>query len=158
MHGEDPLQRGSVNHWRRETRLSYTLGGICFNSSKVIPMTRIRMFLIVLFGLSVFTLSACGASEPLEIGADTVIVDVRTPDEFASGHLDGAVNVDLNSGSFDQQISELDPALDYVVYCRSGNRSSQALKIMEGLGFENVHDAGSVAAASEATGLDVVTS
>lgn len=120
-------------------------------------MTRVRALFAVLFLLSTVALSACSAPEPLAVGPDTVVVDVRTPEEFGSGHLEGAVNVDLNSGAFEQEISALDPAGDYVVYCRSGNRSSQAVTIMEGMGFEHVSDAGGLQAASEATGLAVVT-
>lgn len=120
-------------------------------------MSRIRALLAVLLGLSAIVLSACGAQEQMEIRADTIVIDVRTPEEYGSGHLDGAVNIDVNSGVFAEQIATLDPAGDYVVYCRSGNRSAQAVKIMEGLGFEEVRDAGGVNAAADATGLEIVT-
>ena len=120
-------------------------------------MSRIRALLAVLLGLSAIVLSACGAQEQMEIRADTIVIDVRTPEEYGSGHLDGAVNIDVNSGGFAEQIATLDPAGDYVVYCRSGNRSAQAVKIMEGLGFEEVRDAGGVNAAADATGLEIVT-
>ena len=63
-------------------------------------MSRIRALLAVLLGLSAIVLSACGAQEQMEIRADTIVIDVRTPEEYGSGHLDGAVNIDVNSGVF----------------------------------------------------------
>ncbi|MCL3862235.1 rhodanese-like domain-containing protein [Actinotalea sp. K2] len=77
------------------------------------------------------------ASEFAELVAreGTVVLDVRTPAEFAEGHLPGAVNLDLSSGEFPQQVAALDTDLAYAVYCRSGNRSDQALAIMRESGF-----------------------
>lgn len=122
-------------------------------------MRRLRLTtLIAGLALAVgFGLTACAPAEPVDIGSDTVIVDVRTPEEYAGGHLDGAVNVNLQSGSFEQDILAFPLDGDYVVYCRSGNRSAQAAAIMADLGFENVHDAGSVQSASTATGIAIVT-
>ena len=91
----------------------------------------------------------------IAIDEDTVVVDVRTPAEYAGGHLDGAVNIDLQSGQFEAAISELDPEDAYVVYCRSGNRSAQAAAAMEAAGLD-VHDAGGISEAAQATGLAVV--
>jgi len=102
------------------------------------------------------TLTSCSSAEPVEMTESTVVIDVRTPQEFAEGHLDGAVNIDLQSGVFEQQISQLDAAGDYLVYCRSGNRSGQAAQIMGQLGFENVVNLGSVQAASDSTGIAIV--
>lgn len=98
----------------------------------------------------------CAVSpEPVELGADTVIVDVRTPAEYAGGHLEGAINIDFQSPSFDDAVADLDPDADYVVYCQSGNRSAQAVSVMEGAEF-TVQDAGGIDAAANATGLPVV--
>ena len=55
-----------------------------------------------------------------------VLLDVRTPAEFASGHIESAVNIDLNAPDFTARIAELDPSVTYAVYCRSGNRSATA--------------------------------
>jgi rhodanese-related sulfurtransferase len=66
-----------------------------------------------------------------------MIIDVRTPDEYASGHIAGAVNADVNSTDFEGLISALDPAKDYAVYCQSGNRSRAALTTMAALGYSN---------------------
>ncbi len=72
--------------------------------------------------------------------ADLVVLDVRTPEEFAEGHLDGAVLVDFYDADFAAQLGALDPDVPYLVYCRSGNRSGQTLAIMDELGFESAVD------------------
>lgn len=58
------------------------------------------------------------------------VIDVRTPEEFAEGHLPGAVNVDVEAASFPAQVAQLDPDAQYAVYCRSGNRSRAAIDFM----------------------------
>ncbi|WP_062296816.1 rhodanese-like domain-containing protein [Demequina maris] len=65
------------------------------------------------------------------------IVDVRTPAEYAEGHLPGAVNIDVSAADFQTQVAALDPEADYAVYCRSGNRSRAAIDVMTGEGVEN---------------------
>lgn len=67
------------------------------------------------------------------------ILDVRTPDEYNSGHVERAINIDYNSDTFRDMVSALDKAGEYLVYCRSGNRSSGAVKIMEELGFAMIY-------------------
>ena len=91
------------------------------------------------------------------IAADSVIVDVRTPAEFAEGHLAGAVNLDVQSATFAQDIALLPTDGAYVVYCRSGNRSAQAAAQMQSAGFTNVMDAGSLQDAAQTTGLDITS-
>lgn len=102
------------------------------------------------------TVSGCSAaaSPSIAVDEDTVIVDVRTPAEYAGGHLDGAVNIDLQSPAFEATVAELDPEDEYVVYCASGNRSAQAVAVMDAAGLD-VTDAGGIAAAERATGLDI---
>lgn len=112
---------------------------------------------VAIVAVALASLTACAASEPIAVSADTVVVDVRTPDEFADGHLEGAVNIDVSAADFGDRIALLDPAADYVVYCRSGNRSASAVAAMRGAGFTAVTDAGGISAASSATGLDIVT-
>ena len=113
--------------------------------------------LALLLGATV-ALAGCASSEPVELSEDTVIIDVRTPAEFASGHLDGAVNIDVQSADFAAQIMELDPNGEYFVYCRSGNRSGQAIAQMNQMGFngENLTNGGSVQNASNLSGIDIV--
>lgn len=117
---------------------------------------RLLVLSVLLFGVGSAAVG-CAAPEPsIEVGASTVIIDVRTPDEFGSGHLEGAENVDLQSGDFEAEISEYALDGEYIVYCRSGNRSAQAAAVMDSLGFEDVTDAGGVNEASQATGLGIV--
>ncbi|NYE21559.1 rhodanese-like domain-containing protein [Microbacterium immunditiarum] len=103
------------------------------------------------------TVTGC-ASAPassIAIGEDTVVVDVRTAGEYAGGHLETAINIDLRSPEFDSAISELDTDVDYVVYCQSGNRSAQAVAAMQAAGLD-VHDAGGISDAARSTGLPIV--
>ncbi|MCO5318841.1 MAG: rhodanese-like domain-containing protein [Microthrixaceae bacterium] len=64
------------------------------------------------------------AGVALDQGA--VVIDVRTPEEYAAGHVEGAELIDVQSAEFASQIADLDPEDQYVVYCRSGNRSAAA--------------------------------
>ena len=70
--------------------------------------------------------------------ADFVILDVRTPQEFAEGHLRGAVNLDIQAPDFERQLKALDRGKTYLVYCRTGNRSIRAVRAMEQLGFQSI--------------------
>jgi rhodanese-related sulfurtransferase len=69
-----------------------------------------------------------------------VILDVRTPSEVAEGYIEDAQNIDFQSGSFENEIAALNKDVTYAVYCRSGNRSGQAVKIMHDAGFHNVYN------------------
>jgi len=94
--------------------------------------------------------------QAIDNGAE--VIDVRTPAEYAEGHLDGAVNIDIQDQAlFEAAIADLDPDAAYVVYCRSGNRSAAATAQMTAAGFTDVTDAGGLQAASAATGLEIVT-
>lgn len=115
----------------------------------------LRASLIAATGAAALALTGCATAEPIELTSDTVVVDVRTPGEYAAGHLDGAVNLDLTSGQLAAEIPALDADDEYVVYCKSGNRSAQATQLMEQAGLE-VTDAGSMQQAADATGLPIV--
>lgn len=97
---------------------------------------------------------AAEAVEIIEAGEHTVI-DVRTPAEFAAGHVDGSENIDVSAGSFEQQVEQLDKAEEYVVYCQSGNRSAQAADKMAELGFTEIVDGGGIVDLQSA-GADIV--
>ncbi len=86
-----------------------------------------------------------------------VVLDVRTPEEYAEGHLDGAVLVDFYEPDFAEQLAALDGDVPYLVYCRSGNRSGQALGMMEQLGFTSVADIDGGIVAWAGAGLAVTT-
>lgn len=67
-----------------------------------------------------------------------VLLDVRTPSEYSEGHLRKSLNIDLNNSNFAQEVSKLDKAKYYVVYCRSGRRSAAAAEQMKSLGFDKI--------------------
>jgi rhodanese-related sulfurtransferase len=118
------------------------------------------LMVAVLVGVGL--LASCGSSasgKTLSVddfatlaGTDgVVLLDVRTPDEFAAGHLEGAQNIDVEAADFATQISGLDKAATYAVYCHSGNRSATAMKTMTDAGFTNVSDlSGGIAAWAQA--------
>jgi phage shock protein E len=69
-----------------------------------------------------------------------VVLDVRTPAEFATGHLPGAQNMDIEGADFATRIAALDIAATYAVYCHSGNRSATAMEQMVAVDFAHVYD------------------
>ena len=85
------------------------------------------------------------------------MIDVRTPGEYTAGHLEGAMNIDVQASDFDSKVSALPTDGEYVVYCRSGSRSAAAAARLAELGFTSVADAGAMSAATVSTGLPVVT-
>jgi len=86
----------------------------------------------------------------------TAVIDVRTPEEFSTGHLDDAVNIDWQGASFFDEIAQFDTAGNYIIYCRSGNRAGQAIDAMTEMGYTNLTNAGGVNDAASLTGLSVV--
>lgn len=87
------------------------------------------------------------AIEKIEDGA--VLIDVRSAGEYASGHIDGAINIDVDSilnlkGELEYNNRNIAKNAVIIVYCRSGNRSSQAANKLIELGYVNVYDLGSM--------------
>lgn len=68
------------------------------------------------------------------------IIDVRTSEEYDSGHLPGAININVMAPDFLEQIDNLDQSKAYYVYCRSGGRSARACMMMHEEGFREVHN------------------
>jgi rhodanese-related sulfurtransferase len=87
----------------------------------------------------------------------TTLLDVRTPAEFATGHLPGAINVDVSSRDFLARLDQLDRAGTYAVYCHSGNRSAAALQLMAQAGFSSAFDLSGGLQAWQDAGGQVVT-
>tara|TARA_Y100001958_G_scaffold33475_1_gene21769 strand:- start:5021 stop:5404 length:384 start_codon:yes stop_codon:yes gene_type:complete len=72
---------------------------------------------------------------------EAVVLDVRTEEEFESGYIPNAKNIDLRMGpGFIEQINTLDKNKPYYVYCRSGARSAQAVQLMRDLGFKETYN------------------
>jgi phage shock protein E len=102
-------------------------------------------------------LAACApAAEPVTVSANTVVVDVRTPAEFSAGHLKGAINIDVQSPTFDKTVATLPTDGDYVIYCHSGSRAATAITRLKALGFTTMVNAGGLEAAQTATGLPII--
>lgn len=107
--------------------------------------------LIVALVASAFALTACSNSAVKSVenvgptewvqkvnAGDVKIIDVRTPEEYAAGHVVNAVNINVESGSFESEIASLDKGATYALYCRSGRRSAIAADLMSKAGFEKV--------------------
>ena len=72
--------------------------------------------------------------------SDVVVLDVRTPEEFNSGHILNAINIDIYNDYFNSDISTLDKSKSYAVYCRSGKRSVDASNEMDSIGFKTTYN------------------
>ncbi len=86
------------------------------------------------------SLTATAFSEKIKQSNQAIIVDVRTPGEYAEGHIANAHNIDYNGADFDKQIAALDTSKEYMVYCLSGGRSSSAANKMRKAGFTKVYE------------------
>ncbi|MEY2924434.1 MAG: thioredoxin [Bacteroidota bacterium] len=86
------------------------------------------------------TTNAQQFEELLKAPSEKVLLDVRTPEEFALNHIPGANNLNVNASDFEEQIKTLDKSTEVFVYCKSGSRSSDAKKKLEKLGFARVYD------------------
>jgi rhodanese-related sulfurtransferase len=84
------------------------------------------------------------------------ILDVRTPDEYTSGHLKGATMINFYEANFKAQLEALDRNHPTILYCRSGNRSAQALNMMRELGFRNVYEIRGGILAWQSSGFPIV--
>lgn len=69
-----------------------------------------------------------------------IILDVRTPEEYAPEHLEGAINIDFKASDFTTRLDSLNKSSTYMVYCRSGGRSAKALALMKTKGFRRAYN------------------
>jgi rhodanese-related sulfurtransferase len=114
-----------------------------------------RKTLAAVLAAGALLVAACGGSDtavietvPADEAADIltepptglVTLDVRTPEEFGEARIGGASNLDFYAADFADRLAGLDKSLPYLVYCRTGNRSGQALDMMRDLGFEQVYN------------------
>ena len=85
------------------------------------------------------------------------VLDIRTPEEVAEGHLDGALVVDFMAEDFIEKISQLDKNANYRMHCRSGGRVGKAIPMMRELGFTGeLTNAGGIDDAAAMTGQPIV--
>jgi rhodanese-related sulfurtransferase len=122
-------------------------------------MTSVFKLLAASF-ISVFAiagLTGCTTQEPIDMTKFAAVIDVRTPEETSLGYLEGAQLFDIQNPSFMGNLATLDPAADYYIYCRSGNRAGQAIDVMKQAGFTGeLVNGGSLENAANQTGLTVV--
>lgn len=124
-------------------------------------LTALVLTAIALAGCS----SASAATEDVNVDGfaqviedpSIVILDVRTPEEFAQGHIAGSINIDVSNSNFVSEVSKLDKTKTYAVYCRSGNRSEVATAEMEKLGFTSLYNMTGGAIDWSAAGYPLVT-
>jgi rhodanese-related sulfurtransferase len=116
-------------------------------------MTRTMLGLVLALAVLVTACSSGSDTETIELvspeqaaqvieddPAGLVILDIRTPEEYDEARIDGAVNIDYYDTDFVDQLDTLDKDRPYVMYCRSGNRSSDAITTMKDLGFSEVYE------------------
>ena len=84
------------------------------------------------------TVSPDTAAAIIAEDSSEIILDIRTPEEFNQGIIEGAINIDFYEPTFSTDLDALDKDAHYVVYCRSDNRSGQAMSTFADLGFTNV--------------------
>ena len=106
----------------------------------------------ILFAI-IFTAMATPA---LATGDESVIIDVRTLDEWNAGHLATAQHLQLDLVAQSIETAVVDKNQQVYLYCRSGNRSGQAKIIMDGLGYTNVINAGGLGNASELLAIEII--
>lgn len=121
----------------------------------------VRILLLLLLATAPFTVTACSAGPEASsdgtagqvrqvdaaearslIDGGAAVIDVRTPEEFATGHLRGATNIDVQAADFHERLGDLDKDASYVLYCRSGGRAGAAADMMTDMGFTDVVNAG----------------
>ena len=117
----------------------------------------LRVGMVVIVALTALVLAGCSGSSATSavqkvdatkaVGMldSRVVVDVRTPSEFAAGHIAGARNIDVEAADFSSRISTLDRTAAYLVYCHSGRRSAIAAQQMAAAGFSDIADGGGMA-------------
>ena len=110
----------------------------------------LRISALLLIGFLVITASACVSTTFISVtpekaqeianGQQVVYLDVRTASEYASGHIDGAINLDYHSHNFENDLASLDKNVVYIVYCQSGGRSKETLSKMAEMQFKEAYD------------------
>ena len=123
--------------------------------------------LIAVIFASTLALTSCGGSAATNLGtsdfqqkvqdAGVVVLDVRTAGEYYTGHIKGAINIDVEGMTFDGDIAQLDKNKTYAVYCHSGRRSGIAVGKMADAGFTKLFNLDGGVQAWQAAGLPLVT-
>lgn len=126
--------------------------------TKVLALLAVLATLLAGCSSDATAVSTVDATQFLQVVAEpeVTVIDVRTPEEYASGHLAGAVNLDVEDPGFAAAIQTLDPEQAFAVYCRSGRRSAVAADAMAGAGFSQVTNLSGGLVDLQAAGATVV--
>lgn len=114
-------------------KLSLYLIAICTISFSIISCSQSSKANIQLLGATEF-------KSAIDKIADNIILDVRTPEEYAAGHLPNAININVLDKDFTNQINSLEKSKTIFVYCKVGGRSADAAKILAKNNFTNIVD------------------
>ena len=123
--------------------------------------------LIAVIFASTLALTSCGGSSaavdlnPTDFQAKAqeagvVLLDVRTSGEFYAGHIEGAINIDVEGMTFESEIANLDKTKTYAIYCQSGRRSRIAVETMSKAGFSKLFNLDQGIGSWQSAGLPVV--
>ena len=116
--------------------IGVVLTGGCVGTETITPNQKTQTQIIEnITPQEAFTLIQDNENNP-----DFVILDVRTPEEFADGYIENAINLDYYSETFRDDLNQLDKNKKYLIYCRSGNRSGKTLDTMVELNFREVYN------------------
>ena len=101
-------------------------------------------FLTTLFSLIITTAVLAGditisEAKKLVSAGEVTVIDVRTPEEFAAGHIKGAKSINVLSKDFEEKVALLDPKKPVLLHCKSGGRSTKALATFKKLNFEKIY-------------------
>lgn len=132
-------------------------------------INRLIFYLVIMMGVNAFMLGMVEAGglglsarefksmlEHKQDADDFILLDIRTPQEFAKGRISGAMLIDYYGGDFVERLKKLDRNKTYLIYCRSGNRTGRSLAIFKRLGFGQVYhlESGLIGWAKERYPLD----
>lgn len=129
----------------------------------ITPQNKFTMRLLLLISIFTFSLIACKSKakempkpatnisvvqniritdipEVFNSTPDVKFLDVRTPEETAEGVINGAIKIDFRGDKFEEKLDQLDKEKSYIVYCKSGGRSSKTAEIMKQTGFKSIYN------------------
>ncbi len=118
----------------------------------LVPVRASLCLLLILFLVQTFSVAGEGILKTIspkeasdliakhKNNADFIILDVRTPREFKSGHIEKAILLDYHSKTYTDELKRLDKTKTYLIYCRSGNRSGKTLNLIKDMGFSRVYN------------------
>ncbi|MGD9020406.1 MAG: rhodanese-like domain-containing protein [Lysobacterales bacterium] len=118
----------------------------------------VQLFYVFLVALTIWLIAPvmAGGGDPVMaaqawpmIEAGALVIDVRSPEEFAGGHLEGAINIQWHDSEAIAQAVGNDKQRQVVMYCRSGNRANKSITKMKALGYDNIFNATGLGALNE---------